>query len=68
MRESRGRGSIEDALRQPTLAKAEVDYQHPANGKDVCSRCTYFIAESKACELVKGTIFPEDWCNKFEED
>jgi hypothetical protein len=46
------------------LTKPEVGYEHPAKGEDDCGGCAHFRSPS-ACEIVTGTIRPEDWCRRF---
>jgi len=47
------------------LAKSQVEYEAPAQGKDHCSLCRHFKSP-RACELVAGKIEPIDWCKLFE--
>lgn len=49
------------------FTKAEVDFEHPASGMDLCRRCVYFQPATKSCRIVEGLIQPNDWCNKFQE-
>ena len=44
------------------VTKASVHYQTHPKGKQKCSRCANFIAESKTCKRVEGQINPEGWC------
>jgi hypothetical protein len=49
------------------LMKEEVGYEHPAKGKDDCDDCKHFeVLAPRHCEIVEGTILPEDWCQKFK--
>jgi hypothetical protein len=41
---------------------ASVQYQNQPKGEQKCGTCTNFIAESKTCKLVEGSINPEGWC------
>ncbi len=53
---------------------AEVGFEHPARGKDICGECAHFIRGSLGgwhvggCEIVKDPIEPENWCNRFRAD
>jgi len=44
--------------------KSQVEFEHPAKGPNHCSQCVHF--QGKTCEIVKGSVDPEDWCNKFK--
>lgn len=44
------------------LAQAGVLYQTKPKGEKKCSSCMNFIAESKTCKLVDGSISPDGWC------
>jgi hypothetical protein len=46
-------------------AKSEVQFEHPAKGKNHCSQCVHFLGNGK-CEIVSGLIRPEDWCDKWK--
>lgn len=51
------------------LSKEEVKYEHPAKEMNDCDDCIHFqVKHFHGCEIVKGTILPEDWCNRFERD
>lgn len=44
------------------VPQASVQYQtQPKDGKK-CADCLHFIAESKTCKLVAGSINPNGWC------
>ena len=50
------------------LPKSEVSYEHPAKGPNHCSQCVHFeVLHKNGCEVVKGHIEPEDWCEKFQQ-
>lgn len=50
------------------FTKAEVGYEHPAQGRDHCRDCIHFEVERRhTCEIVAGRINGRDWCKKFEE-
>lgn len=54
---------------EPHYTKAEVNFQHPAKGRDDCDECVHWLGPDKpACELVQGKVEHEDWCRKFELD
>jgi len=44
------------------LAKAGVKYQSKPKGAQKCSTCTNYIAASKTCKRVEGSIDPKGWC------
>lgn len=44
------------------VSQASVQYQAQPKGDQQCSKCRYFIAESKTCQLVEGEINPSGWC------
>ena len=44
------------------VAKAGVKYQNKPKGAQKCSTCTNYIAASKTCKRVEGTISPDGWC------
>jgi hypothetical protein len=49
------------------FTKAEVGYEHPAQGEHDCKGCEHFeVIRPNGCEIVKGIILPEDWCRKWE--
>lgn len=58
-----GNVGVDEASR-PKLSKSEVDYS-PGKGDERCSRCIHFI-EGGRCEVVKGLIDPDYWCEEFE--
>lgn len=66
-------GSLRDALGglpdgEPTsdspVTKTEAHYR-PADGKDHCSDCAHFETSGR-CEIVVGTIRPEDVCDHYK--
>lgn len=48
-----------------TVEKAEVNYG-PGKDESRCKNCTHFEAEKLGCEIVKGRISPDDWCERFK--
>ena len=49
------------------LAKADVEY---GEGKpsEHCGICVHFqVYHKHACEVVKGVILPQMWCNRFKK-
>lgn len=52
----------------PDFAKSDVAFEHPAVGKDSCLECEHFQDGSDSCELVRGLVRPEDWCELFEPE
>lgn len=49
----------------PAAAKAKqasVQYQTQPKGDQKCSLCRNFIAETKTCKVVEGSISPDGWC------
>jgi hypothetical protein len=47
--------------------KSDVEFEHPAKGKDHCGQCTHFEVEAvRHCEIVAGIVESIDWCDKFE--
>lgn len=46
------------------LSKYEVNYGH-GKPQAHCSICRHFEPPA-ACAIVRGTIRPEDWCERFE--
>lgn len=55
-----GADSAAPAAKKAT--KASVRYQTNPKGKQKCSVCANFIAESKTCKVVEGQINPKGWC------
>lgn len=47
-------------------AKTEVSFEHPAKGKDHCNECSHYEPGAERCQIVSGTIMPDDWCRKFK--
>lgn len=58
--------SLNQAQDASKKEKAEVQFEHPAKGPNHCGECKHYDAPSKMCEIVLGSIEPEDWCNQFE--
>jgi hypothetical protein len=50
-------------------AKSQVAYEHPAAKSNHCGICRHFIrpraARPATCEIVRGNIRAEDWCERF---
>jgi len=44
------------------LTQSSVQYQSKPKDEKKCSSCMNFIAESKTCTLVDGSISPDGWC------
>lgn len=44
------------------LEKPGVKYQDKPKGDQKCGTCTNYIAASKTCKLVDGSINPSGWC------
>jgi hypothetical protein len=45
------------------LTKAQVEFEHPAKGKETCGDCKYFeTRHPQGCEIVEGEIYGVDWC------
>lgn len=49
------------------LAKSDVQFEHPAKGPHHCGECRHFLRAERACEIVKGRITPQDWCDRFSQ-
>jgi hypothetical protein len=49
---------------QPSFNQADVMYQTMPKGDQRCGLCASF-APPNACQLVKGTISPNSWCQLF---
>jgi hypothetical protein len=47
------------------LAKADVEYEHPAAKSNHCEICRHFLSPD-TCRIVAGKVEPEDWCNRFK--
>lgn len=45
--------------------KDKVKYQDQPKDSKKCSSCTHFVAETKECRLVNGTVAPEGWCTLY---
>jgi hypothetical protein len=57
-------GQIERALRGDKYDKDEVQFEHPASHGD-CDDCKHWQSPD-SCEIVKGKVLEEDWCDKFD--
>lgn len=44
--------------------KAEVGFEHPAQGPNHCGDCVHF--RQGTCDIVSGRIEAGDWCRKFK--
>lgn len=51
-----------EAAAPKKVSKASVKYQNQPKGEQKCSQCKNFIAASKTCHRVEGSINPEGWC------
>jgi hypothetical protein len=51
-------------VRAAKIPKASVEYERPAAKRNHCGMCRHF-RRPESCELVIGTIYPEDWCKLF---
>jgi hypothetical protein len=49
------------------LDKEQVKFEHPATGMDICRQCVHFLKEKNRCEIVSGSVQPEDWCDRFKK-
>lgn len=47
------------------LAKAAVDFEHPATGDRHCRDCKHYLMYGR-CQIVAGVIHPQDWCNQWK--
>jgi hypothetical protein len=56
---------VAKAIETKKFTKAEVEFEHPAKGKDRCGDCIHFAGHN-SCRIVAGLIYPRDWCNQFE--
>lgn len=43
--------------------QASVQYQGQPKNDQMCSQCRNFIAETKTCKVVEGSISPDGWCS-----
>src|SRR6185437_4553767 len=57
-------GAREFANDAATLDKAQVDYSR-GKGDARCNNCQHYLPAIKGCEIVKGEIEPEFWCERF---
>ena len=64
------RESVENAIGQesePEYAKDEVNYGMGTK-TEYCGKCEHYqVMKKNGCELVKGFIEYEYWCDKYEE-
>jgi hypothetical protein len=44
-------------------SQAAAQYQAKPKGDRSCGNCTNFIAESKTCKVVDGSVSQDGWCN-----
>jgi 8-oxo-dGTP pyrophosphatase MutT (NUDIX family) len=51
------------AMDEAEVDKTEVNYG-PGKGDDRCGKCTHFLSPD-ACEIVRGNIDPDYWCERF---
>lgn len=54
----------------PLYAKVPKDtfkYQDTPMDSKRCSNCVYFLADTKECKMVEGTISPDGWCRIYLE-
>lgn len=49
------------------MSQAAARYQAEPKGDHSCGNCTNFIAQSKACKLVDGSVSAEGWCNLWSK-
>ena len=47
------------------FTKAQVGFEHPAQGMDHCLDCVHF-RRPHGCQIVAGTVQAGDWCQKFQ--
>jgi uncharacterized membrane protein len=47
------------------LAKADAHYQDQPNGTQHCADCAFYIPPV-ACQLVRGEVSPNGWCQRFQ--
>lgn len=61
------RKSEANAADAALLSKSEVDFEHPAKGRDLCGSCKYFeVNGPHTCQLVAGDdIQSQDWCKEY---
>lgn len=47
----------------------EVEYEHPAQGKDHCWECRFWEGPTSGmlfgCQKVEPPVRPKDWCELF---
>jgi hypothetical protein len=53
---------LDAEAKKPTLSQKQAHYQTTPKDGHTCAGCRHFIADKKACDLVKGTISPNGWC------
>lgn len=57
-----------EVVKYEKFDKSDVDFEHPAKGKDHCKDCQYFeVFGPQKCAIVSGKIEPGDWCKEFHE-
>lgn len=49
------------------VTKASVNYRTSEDAKRRCALCSMFLYKSGECTLVRGTIFSNDVCDKWEK-
>ena len=47
------------------LAKAEAHYQDRPNDQQHCAACAFYLPPV-ACQVVRGEVSPNGWCDKFQ--
>ena len=47
------------------MTQAAAQYQTKPKGDRSCGNCTNFIAESKTCKVVDGSVSQDGWCNMW---
>jgi hypothetical protein len=55
-----GKAHAEDTKK---MSQTSVQYQTKPKDERSCGNCANFIAESKTCRLVDGSVSPEGWCS-----
>lgn len=43
------------------VSKAQAQYQDTPKGDQMCSNCTFFIADNNTCKVVEGEVSPNGW-------
>nr|WP_321267113.1 high-potential iron-sulfur protein [uncultured Sulfurimonas sp.] len=52
----------------PLLAKgtkAQYKYQDTPKNGQMCADCMHFLADTKECRMVEGSIKPQGWCAAY---